>query len=330
MKIGEMNELRVLRFTSVGAYLGEINESDEVSLEIEDDLEEESFDEEIIEEEIESLSSKYTKSGKKASYSREIDISSDRDEDGVLLPNKYLTSEMEIDDIVNVFVYRDSEDRPVATTETPLIKMNGFAFLKITSVNFFGAFADWGLEKELMIPFKEQNLKVEEGRYYLTCLLLDDKTDRVFGSTRVQRYFQFCEEQFDPNEEVSLLICETTDLGVKVVVNDKYSGLIFHNDISRAIKRGDWTTGFVSNVREDGKLDIRLDKSGYVKIEGSAEKLLEILKVRKTLNLTDKSDPEIIRETVGMSKKTFKQAVGNLYKQKLISLDDDKITYLGN
>lgn len=317
MKIGEMNELRILRFTSVGAYLGELEEDDTDEL----------LDDEIQTDEIPvepTLSSKYVRSSKPA---REIDLN--RDKDGILLPNKYITNEMEIDDVVTVFVYRDSEDRPVATTETPLIQMNGFAYLKITSVNFFGAFADWGLEKELMIPFKEQNLKVEEGRYYLTCLLLDDKTDRVFGSTKVSRYFQFCEEQFENDEEVSLLICETTDLGVKVVVNDQYAGLIFHNDISRPIKRGDWTTGYVSKVREDGKLDIRLDRAGYVKIEGSAEKLLEILKVQKTLNLTDKSDPELIRETVGMSKKTFKQAVGNLYKQKLISLESDQIRYLG-
>jgi len=326
MKIGEMNELRILRFTSVGAYLGELDtvDSEENSKEIEfiDNEEDDEYD--LPEE---SLSSKYTRQPK---VSREIDINEERDNDGVLLPNKYITDEMEIDDVITVFVYRDSEDRPVATTETPKIKMNGFAFLKVTSVNFFGAFADWGLEKELMIPFKEQNLKVEEGRYYLTCLLLDDKTDRVFGSTRVHRYFQFCDEQFDDNEEVSLLICETTDLGVKVVVNDKYSGLIFHNNISRPIKRGDWTTGYVSKVREeDGKLDIRLDKSGYVKVEGSAEKLLEILKVEKTLNITDKSDPELIREMVGMSKKTFKQAVGNLYKQRLITLEKDRIIYVG-
>lgn len=325
-----MNELRILRFTSVGAYLGELDKIDsEVTSEIEE-IEADEADEEIEEEDDfadNSLSSKYLSSSK---VSREIDINEDRDTDGVLLPNKYITDEMEIDDIITVFVYRDSEDRPVATTETPKIKMNGFAFLKVTSVNFFGAFADWGLEKELMIPFKEQNLKVEEDRYYLTCLLLDEKTDRVFGSTRVHRYFYFCDEEFDENEEVSLLICETTDLGVKVVVNDRYSGMIFHNDISRPIKRGDWTTGYVSKVREeDGKLDIRLDKSGYVKIEGSAGKLLEILKVEKTLNITDKSDPELIRETVGMSKKTFKQAVGNLYKQRLITLDKDKITYFG-
>ena len=276
MKIGEMNELTLLRFTSVGAYLGDDQGND------------------------------------------------------VLLPNKYITDEMDLDDVINVFVYRDSEDRAVATTETPKIKLNGFAFLKVTAVNYFGAFVDWGLEKELMVPFREQNLKLEEGRYYLTCLLLDESTDRVFGSTRVNRYFEFCDHEFDPDEEVSLLICETTDLGVKVVVNDRYSGMIFHNDISRPIKRGDWTTGYVSNVREDGKLDVRLDKTGYVKVEGSAERLLEILKVKKKLSITDKSDPEVIRETVGMSKKTFKQAVGNLYKQRLISLEPDSITYIEN
>lgn len=271
-----MNELTLLRFTSVGAYLGDEQGND------------------------------------------------------VLLPNKYITDEMDLDDVINVFVYRDSEDRAVATTETPKIKLNGFAFLKVTAVNYFGAFVDWGLEKELMVPFREQNLKLEEGRYYLTCLLLDESTDRVFGSTRVNRYFEFCDHEFDPDEEVSLLICETTDLGIKVVVNDRYSGMIFHNDISRPIKRGDWTTGYVSNVREDGKLDVRLDQTGYVKVEGSAERLLEILKVRKKLFITDKSDPELIRETVGMSKKTFKQAVGNLYKQRLISLEADSITYIGN
>jgi predicted RNA-binding protein (virulence factor B family) len=276
MKIGEMNELTLLRFTSVGAYLGDEQGND------------------------------------------------------VLLPNKYITDEMDLDDVINVFVYRDSEDRAVATTETPKIKLNGFAFLKVTAVNYFGAFVDWGLEKELMVPFREQNLKLEEGRYYLTCLLLDESTDRVFGSTRVNRYFELCDHEFDPDEEVSLLICETTDLGNKVVVNDRYSGMIFHNDISRPIKRGDWTTGYVSNVREDGKLDVRLDQTGYVKVEGSAERLLEILKVRKKLSITDKSDPEVIRETVGMSKKTFKQAVGNLYKQRLISLEADSITYIGN
>jgi len=274
MKIGEYNELTILRFTSVGAYL------------------------------------------------------TDEEDNDVLLPNKYLTDEMLLDDIVNVFVYRDSEDRAVATTEKPLIEMGGFAYLKATAVSHFGAFVDWGLEKELMVPFKEQNLKLEEGRYYLTHLFLDDQTDRVVGSTRVNRYLKDCEEELLPEMEVDLLICETTDLGVKVVVNNKYSGLIFRSDISKPIKRGDSIKGYVAKVREDGKIDVRLNIAGYDKISGSAKDLLELLQRKKSLNLTDKSDPDDIREVIGMSKKTFKQAVGNLYRKRLIVIGDGKITLI--
>ena len=274
MKIGEFNELTLLRFTSVGAYLEDENEND------------------------------------------------------VLLPNKYLTDDMEIDEKVNVFIYRDSEDRVVATTEIPYIEMGGYAYLKVTAVTHFGAFADWGLEKELMIPFKEQNLKLEEGNYYLTHLALDEKTDRVYGSTKVNRYLVDCEEQFEPNTEVEIMICERTDLGVKVIVNKKYSGLIFRSDLSKPLKRGQKMIAYVANVREDGKIDIRLDKAGGEKILSSADKLLELLRADGEILLTDKSDPDLVREVVGMSKKTFKQAVGKLYRDRVISLDDGKITYL--
>ena len=274
MKIGEFNELTLLRFTSVGAYLEDENEND------------------------------------------------------VLLPNKYLTDDMEIDEKVNVFIYRDSEDRVVATTQIPYIEMNGFAYLKVTAVTHFGAFADWGLEKELMIPFKEQYLKLEEGNYYLTHLALDEKTDRVYGSTKVNRYLKECTEFFEPNAEVEIMICEHTDLGVKVIVNQKYSGLVFKNDISKPLRRGKKMIGYVAKVREDGKIDIRFDKVGGEKVLSSADKLLEMLRANGEILLTDKSDPDLVRETVGMSKKTFKQAIGKLYRDRLISLDEGKITYL--
>lgn len=270
MNIGEVNELTIDRFTSVGAYL----------------VDEEGND--------------------------------------VLLPNKYVDDDYLEEDVIKVFIYRDSEDRVVATNEIPLIELNGFAFLKVKEVNFFGAFVDWGLEKDLLVPFKEQNLKLEEDRYYLTCLLLDTKTDRVFGSTKVNRYLQDCTEDL-VDQEVDLLICEHTDLGLKVVVNNKYSGLIFKNDISRMVRRGELTKGFVSKVREDGKIDIRLDKAGFEKIDESAQRLLDILKVKKSLAITDKSDPDDIREMVGMSKKTFKKAVGSLYKQRIIILEPGEI-----
>ncbi len=276
MNIGQFNDLTLLRFTSVGAYLGDEQGND------------------------------------------------------VLLPNKYLTEEMDIDDVISVFVYRDSEDRAVATTEMPKIQLNTFAYLKVNTVDFYGAFADWGLEKELMIPFKEQHRKLEAGNWYLTYLLLDEQTDRVYGSTRSNKHLEKCTEEFQRDQPVSLLICDTTELGVKVIVNDRYSGLIFNSDVTRPLSRGERTLGYVTNVREDGKLDVRLEVQGYGKVSTSADKLLNILKKRGKLNITDKSHPDEIREAVGMSKKTFKQAVGALYKQRLVRLDDDAITYIAD
>ncbi len=271
MNIGEVNHLQILRFTSVGAYLG------------------------------------------------------DEEGNDVLLPNKYLTNDMEIDQMVDVFVYRDSEDRAVATTEQPLIQLGGFNYLLVKEVTLYGAFADWGLEKDLMIPFKEQRKKLEEGKTYLVTLQLDQDTDRVYGSTKVNRYLHECDHPFDRTAPADLLICDESELGVKVIVDDRYSGLIYHNDVTRNVERGERTVGFVYNVREDGKLDVRLDPVGEVKISESAERLLSLLKVQKFLPVHDKSDPADVREIVGMSKKTFKQAIGSLYKERLISLENDGI-----
>lgn len=267
MNIGEVNNLQVLRFTSVGAYLCDEADND------------------------------------------------------ILLPNKYLTEDMKIDDMIDVFVYRDSEDRAVATTEKPLIELGGFSYLYVKDVTVFGAFADWGLEKDLMIPFKEQGFKLEEGRWYLTTLRLDTQTDRVYGSTKINRYLDDCEYPYHRAIPADLMICDTTDLGVNVIVDNRYSGLIYQNDITRDLQRGERTVGYVYKVREDGKLDVRLDRVGEVKISESAERLLSILKVKKTLPVHDKSAPEDVRSVVGMSKKTFKQAVGTLYKERLITLN---------
>ena len=276
MKIGQVNTLRVLRFTSVGAYLG------------------------------------------------------DEDDNDVLLPNKYLTDDLELDSEVDVYLYRDSEDRLVATTERPYIELNGFAYLKVKAVNFFGAFMDWGLEKDLMVPFKEQKLKFEEDRYYLVTLQLDEATDRLFASAKVNRYLQKCEETYDETTAVSMLVCERTDLGFKMIVENKYAGLLFNNDISKPLIPGQIVEGFVTNVREDGKLDIRLDPVAREKVLSSVDKILDILNRKKFLGLTDKSDPEVVRETLAMSKKTFKQAIGNLYKQRLIRLENDGIYLVEN
>ena len=275
MKIGEYNALTILRFTSVGAYLGDENDND------------------------------------------------------VLLPNKYITDDMEIGNEISVFLYKDSEDRLVATTQKPYIHLNSFAYLKVKEVNAYGAFVDWGLEKDLLIPFREQTTRLEEDKYYLVFLKLDTSTDRLVATTKHKKYYNTNTTELNVEDEVELLICETFDLGVKVIVNDQFLGIVYNNDVNRKMRRGDYTKGFIYNIREDGKLDIRLEKSGYVKIEPLSQQLLEMLKAKKgTIFLTDKSHPDEIRDQVGMSKKTFKQAVGNLYKNRLILINDDSISLI--
>ncbi len=253
----------------------------------------------------------------------------DEFDNDVLLPNKYLTQQMSVGEDINVFLYKDSEDRLVATTEKPYIVLNQFAYLQVKEVNPYGAFLDWGLEKDLLVPFREQTNKLEEGKYYLIYLMLDESTDRLVATAKTNKKYSIDTTEIELDKEVDLLICETFDLGVKVIVNGKHLGIVYLSDLTRRLRRGDNEIGYVFNIREDGKLDVRLEKSGYQKIEPSAERLLALIKNRKgTLFLTDKSDPDDIRDQVGMSKKTFKQAVGNLYKNKLIQLNTDSISII--
>lgn len=272
MIIGDYNDLEILRFTSVGAYLG------------------------------------------------------DEEGNDVLLPNKYLNDQWDIGDVICVFLYRDSEDRLVATTEDPKITINNFAYLKANSVSFYGAFMDWGLEKDLLIPFREQARKIEEDKEYLTYLYLDEATDRLVGTTKTDKHLKKCTDELKEGDKVQLIVCERTDLGQKVIVNEQFKGLVFSNDITKKLSRGQKTTGFVSKVRPDGKLDIKLEQEGYDKIDKISQELLMIIQEKKSIPLTDKSSPEEIKEQLNMSKKTFKQAVGKLYKQRLIELHPDKIT----
>ena len=250
----------------------------------------------------------------------------DENDNDVLLPNKYLTHEMSVGENLSVFLYKDSEDRIVATTEKPFIFLNEFAYLRVKEVTPFGAFLDWGLDKDLLVPFREQTNKLEEDKYYLIYLKLDTETNRLVATAKTNKYFSNDTSSLEEGQEVEVLICEAFDLGVKIVVEGKFLGIIYHNDVNRKLRRGDFTRGFIYNIREDGKLDVRLDVSGYAKIEPNAERLLAILNNRNgVLFLTDKSDPDDIRDVVGMSKKTFKQAVGNLFKQKKIRINPDSI-----
>jgi predicted RNA-binding protein (virulence factor B family) len=248
------------------------------------------------------------------------------DEEGndVLLPKKYVPENAIVGDDIEVFIYRDSEDRIIATNLEPKIQLNQFACLQVKSVMAIGAFLDWGLEKDLFVPFREQNKKMEEGRWYAVFLYLDEETDRLVASCKVNRYFEKENLDLQIGQEVDLLIFEETDLGLNAVINNKYKGLIYENEIFQRIKIGTRTKGFIKNLREDNRVDLSLQKQGYANVEPNAERILEKLKANNGfLDVTDKSDSNYVMYQLEMSKKTFKKAVGALYRQKIIRIEDD-------
>jgi predicted RNA-binding protein (virulence factor B family) len=213
----------------------------------------------------------------------------------------------------------------VATTETPKIILDQFAYLKVSEVSLYGAFLDWGLEKDLMVPFKEQNQRMEEGRSYLITLRIDQATDRLYATMKINRWLEECKDQELINTPQEILICDFTDLGVKVIVADKYHGMIFQNDISKPVRRGQRVTGYIYNIREDGKVDVRLEPTGFIRYTEAMDAIMETLSLKKVLPLSDSSDPDLIREVMGMSKKTFKQAIGQLYKASKITILPNEI-----
>jgi predicted RNA-binding protein (virulence factor B family) len=251
----------------------------------------------------------------------------DRKGNEVLLPNAYVIDEIKLDDEIDVFVYNDSEDRIVATTLTPFIQLEEFAWLKVKEVTRFGAFVDWGLPKDLLVPFARQKEKMQEDKYYLIYLLRDIQTDRLLGTSKVNPFFIYENIDLNISDEVHLLPYEYSDLGIKAVVNGKYSGLIFNSDVHKDVQAGEKIKGYVKNIREDGKIDISLSPMGYKNsIDKNTEIILNALKENDgILLISDKSSPEEISSILGMSKKAFKNTIGKLYKEKLVLLEKDRI-----
>ena len=244
----------------------------------------------------------------------------------ILLPNKYCSDEMEPGQSIEVFVYKDHEQRWVATTLTPLVKVNEFAYLRVKSVSDIGAFLDWGLEKDLLVPFREQNIKMERGQSYVIYLYEDVQTQRLVASAKLNKFFKNENIDIDPGSLVDLLVFETTPLGFNAVVEQQYKGLIYHTDVFQKINIGDQLQGYIKLIREDGGIDISLQAKGVKRLESGSEKILDYLKKNKGyVNLSDKSTPEEILAKFQMSKKNFKQSVGILYKQRLISIESDGI-----
>ena len=246
----------------------------------------------------------------------------------VLIPRKYIPEGTKPGDKLRVFLYLDSEARLVATTEEPLVEVNEFAYLEVNWVNEFGAFLNWGLTKDLFCPFKEQKMRMVQGKKYIVFCYIDPVTYRIVASAKVEKFLSDEKPPYQSGDEVNLLIQQKSDLGMKAIVDGKYRGLLFDNEIFQPLHTGDRLKGYVKQVREDGKIDLKLQRFfGKKRITTFSDQLLLHLKTCKEgfCPLHDKSDAESIYATFGVSKKTFKRAVGDLYKHQFITLEADGI-----
>ena len=249
----------------------------------------------------------------------------------VLLPNKYVPKEFEIGEELIVFVYLDHEQRPVATTLVPYILLNEFALLRVNYINNVGAFMDWGMEKDILVPFKEQARPMEKGKRYLVYLYLDKQTNRLVASSKTNQFLNNDQLTVEKGEEVDLIVSHITDMGINVIINERHKGLLYKDEVyDDAIRTGDRMRGYIKNIRPDNKIDVALQVQGFESIEPNAEIILNELRAnRGFLRLNDNSHPEDIKTVLKMSKKSFKKAIGSLYKEKLIEIKEDGI-YLIN
>tara|TARA_R110000868_G_scaffold216416_4_gene466563 strand:- start:2164 stop:2994 length:831 start_codon:yes stop_codon:yes gene_type:complete len=244
----------------------------------------------------------------------------------VLLPNRYVPETFKIWDKIEVFVYLDNEERPVATTDKPYIQLNDFALLRCNQVTDYGAFLDWGLVKELFCPFKEQAFKMKPGGWYFVHCYIDGQTNRLVASSKTNRFLDNKILTVSEFDEVDLIVSHPSEIGMNVIVNKTHSGLIYKDAIFKDLSIGDKLKGIVKKIRPGNKLDISLGQIGYRNIEPNAEAIMQVLDDNSGfLKLTDKSDPEAIKEQLQMSKKNFKKAIGSLYRQHLIEIKPDGI-----
>ena len=246
---------------------------------------------------------------------------------GILLPNKYVPEHFNIGDEISVFVYLDHEERPVATTLEPYILLNEFALLRVNYVNQIGAFMDWGLEKDVLVPFKEQARPMEKGKRYLVFLYIDNKTNRLVASSKLNQFLKNENLDIAVGDAVDLIVSHITDLGINVIINEQFKGLLYKNEVyDENIRTGDRLQGFIKTIRPDNKIDVALQKQGYQNVEPNADLIMQELHAsRGFLRLNDNSHPEDIKTVLKMSKKTFKKAIGALYREKLIEIKEDGI-----
>lgn len=247
----------------------------------------------------------------------------------ILLPRRYVPKNCEIGNIMEVFIYFDSEDRIIATTEKPYAVVGKFALLKVISVNSVGAFIDWGLPKDLLVPFREQKQEMEEGESYVVFIYLD-KSRRIVASSKLDKFLDTLPINFQEGQEVELLICYQTDIGYKAIINGCYGGILYKNEVFQILEKGQQIKGFIKKVRDDKKIDLCLHRPGYEKVDDLSERIIDTLKKRGGfISVGDKSSPKIIYGLFGVSKRTYKKAIGVLYKERLITFEHNGIKLRG-
>lgn len=245
----------------------------------------------------------------------------------ILLPARYVPDGCKPGDELDVFLYLDNEERLVATTLRPLAKVGDFACLEVAWINRYGAFLNWGLMKDLFCPFREQKKTMEIGKSYVVHVHVDDDSYRIMASARVERYFSQERPTYNSGDEVDLMIWQKTELGFKVIVDNKFPGLIYKDQIFKAVRTGDRMRGYIQEVRPDGKIDVSLQPAGRRQTEEFSDTLLNYIKDNGgRCALGDKSPAEDIYQEFGVSKKVFKKAVGDLYKKRLITIGDEGLT----
>ena len=241
----------------------------------------------------------------------------------ILMPAKWVPKDVRIGDMLEVFIFRDSEGRLIATTVKPYAVAGEFAFLEVQQANSMGAFMDWGMEKNLLVPFREQPGRLEEGKSYVVFVYVDEETNRVVASAKLNRFIERENIELENGDVVDLLIYSETDKGFNAIINNTYAGLIYRNEVFGNIRVGDKVKGYVKLIREDNKIDLSLQKSGFELVDDVKWRILNLLKEKNGfLPLNDNSTPDEIKNALQISKKAFKKAVGALYKERLVTLTD--------
>jgi len=262
-------------------------------------------------------------------------------DDGVLLdgeelgelfmPRSYASADCDAGDTVDVFIFYDSEGRLLATTKRPFAMVGDFALLKVVSITPVGAFLDWGLKKDLLAPFGEQKEKMAEGRSYIVYVYRDEKTNRIAASSKLNKFLDKTPISLPAGQEVELLICNQTELGYKAIINNCRWGVLYKNEIFQPLRKGQKLPGFIKKVRDDGKIDLCLQKPGHEKVADMSDRIIDALKAAGGfISITDKSPAEFIYRMFSVSKKTYKKAIGSLYKKRLIDIESDGIRLIDN